>query len=108
MTSVVRYLTILTSLIAHQPRPPMHADTLFDVDLHRHTYCPFGIGVLQMHMPSRLVRADRDRRKIHRAKYTAYCGEQGRGIPVVSDPRQLNRFFGLPGITKVHERSRWG
>jgi len=48
----------LTSLIAHEPRSPVHAYTLLDAHLYRHAHRSFRIGMLQVHMPAWLVRSD--------------------------------------------------
>jgi hypothetical protein len=60
----------------------MHTHTPLRIHLQRHPHCSFGVGVLEMEVPTGLVRPNRNRREVDLAEHSADGVEKGRRVAV--------------------------
>lgn len=99
-------MLLRTELITHDPSTPMYTNTLLDVHEFSHVDGTLRVRVLEVHMPSWLVRSDGDSSEINLAQHSAYGVVQRWRVAMLSALAHRIYNGDIPSISEMNERAR--
>jgi len=82
---------LIERLVSKDKGTPMHSHGLLRTCINMHLHSLFGIHVVVLHEPSRLVGTDRDGGQIERSEY---LGDTGEAVEVAGDAGEVEALVG--------------